>query len=77
MKNYLLAIFIVLFCFLINNEAKLQIRYTAPAVTFGASVNMNFAINDAYGRVGQLNSNGMRAGRGFDVFAKFGLGEKK
>jgi hypothetical protein len=77
MKNYLLLIFIILFSFFINNDAKLQVRYTAPAITFGASVNMNFAINDAYGRVGQLNSYGMRAGRGFDVFAKFGLGEKK
>jgi hypothetical protein len=54
-----------------------QVRYTPPAVTLGAAFDMNFANNDAYGRVSNLDSYGMRAGKGFEVFAKFGLGMMK
>ena len=60
-----------------SGEAISQVRYTPPAVTLGASFNMNFASNDAYGRVNYLDSYGMRAGKGFDIFAKFGLGTMK
>ena len=77
MKNYLLSGFLLFLCFYCTTKVESQIRYTPPAVTFGASLNMNFAINDAYGRVGQEDSYGMRAGKGFDVFAKFAIGERK
>ena len=56
-----------------------QVRYTPPSITFGATLDANFAINDAYGRVdvNSLTSYSMRSGKGFSVFAKFGLGSMK
>ncbi|HEY5535870.1 MAG TPA: hypothetical protein VIL99_13175 [Ignavibacteria bacterium] len=72
---FTVSLFIILiFSF---GEVNSQVRYTPPAVTLGASFDMNFATNDAYGRVTGLNSYNMRAGKGFSVFAKFGLGTMK
>jgi hypothetical protein len=74
-----LTLFILVFSF---SEANSQVRYTPPAVTLGAAFNMNFATNDAYGRVGEIPGDNfenysMRAGKGFDVYAKFGIGTMK
>ena len=65
---------VTIFSFEVANS---QVRYTPPAVTLGAAFDMNFANNDAYGRVSNLDSYGMRAGKGFEIFAKFGLGVMK
>jgi hypothetical protein len=77
MKKNLLLVFLLFSSFIFISELKSQIRYTPPAITLGASFDIDFAVNDAYGRVGQAESYGMRAGKGFDIFAKFGIGEKK
>jgi hypothetical protein len=77
MKKNLLLVFLLFSSFIIISELKSQIRYTPPAITFGASFDIDFAVNDAYGRVGQTDSYGMRAGKGLDIFAKIGIGEKK
>jgi hypothetical protein len=52
-------------------------KCTAPEFTFGASLNAIFATNDGYGRVQEVNSYGMRGGRGFEIYGKMGLGDKK
>jgi hypothetical protein len=78
MKNKILLSIVTILLVFISSNLFSQIRYTAPQFTLGIKVGASFSTNDAYGRILDIPSSyGMRAGRGFDLYGKYGLGEKR
>jgi|GEM_PF-4088574 len=48
-----------------------------PSWILGISLGSNLAVNDAYGRIGDMSTYGMKAGRSVDLNFKYGLGTRK
>ncbi|HRE40720.1 MAG TPA: hypothetical protein PLG90_05255 [Ignavibacteria bacterium] len=77
MKKITLLSLALTFIFLSSNISFSQ-RYTAPSTSIGLGLSGNFATNDFYG-TSLTNSGNYGAiwGRGINLTAKFGLGQKK
>lgn len=48
-----------------------------PSWILGISLGSNLAVNDAYGRISDLSTYGMKSGRSVDINFKYGLGTRK